>query len=345
MNKANKMLNELVPKDNDVHHRLSPELNVSRLSLLYTERADVPALRDSIYHIDSFVLGAPKSAIFVGLQNDFLCDFAYSLEHEQRKQLDEQLQQQYANQDYNHLEPSNSNSNSNDSNGSNASNSSQDCNYEAQQQQVAPVRVDYDCDYECDYDYDYDCPSNNGPDRRLAYDSACHYKPEQAAQLGEPVQLEAEGNVEQLRAEEHQHAAAAAAEEGDEEEEEAEEEQEEDDEYDDGIGFSCDSDSATVPEDDEFVLVAGHCMALTGARLELPSSSNSYTSSLQCSTPTGTACSSTSTEMDAILPQLTPPPPPAPLQVQQLQLQQLEATGGKAKPKARRGLKFFHKII
>lgn len=267
----------------------------------------------------------------MGLQNDFLCDFAYSLEHEQRKQLDEQLQQQYANQDYNHLEPSNSN----DSNDSNGSNSSQDCKYEAQQQQVAPVRVDYDCDYECDYDYDYDCPSNNGPERRLAYDNACHYKPEQAAQL------EAEGNVEQqLRVEEEQQAAAEEDDEDDEEEEEQEQEQEEDDEYDDGIGFSCDSDSATVPEDDEFVLVAGHCMALTGARLELPSSSNSYTSSLQCSTPTGTACSSTSTEMDAILPQLTPPPPPAPLQ-----LQQLEATGGKAKPKARRGLKFFHKII
>uniref|UniRef100_A0A6P4ENN8 Uncharacterized protein LOC108045102 isoform X2 n=1 Tax=Drosophila rhopaloa TaxID=1041015 RepID=A0A6P4ENN8_DRORH len=39
---------------------------------------DVPALSDGIYHIDSFILDAPKSAIFVGLQNDFMCDFSYS---------------------------------------------------------------------------------------------------------------------------------------------------------------------------------------------------------------------------------------------------------------------------
>ncbi|XP_017086525.1 uncharacterized protein LOC108118365 isoform X2 [Drosophila eugracilis] len=39
---------------------------------------DVPALSDGIYHIDSFILEAPKSAIFVGLQNDFMCDFSYS---------------------------------------------------------------------------------------------------------------------------------------------------------------------------------------------------------------------------------------------------------------------------
>ncbi|EDV47195.1 uncharacterized protein Dere_GG17784, isoform A [Drosophila erecta] len=56
---------------------------------------DVPALSDGIYHIDSFILEAPKSAIFVGLQNDFLCDFSYSSDgqmapnvaHETREEL------------------------------------------------------------------------------------------------------------------------------------------------------------------------------------------------------------------------------------------------------------------
>uniref|UniRef100_A0A1B0BNW6 Uncharacterized protein n=1 Tax=Glossina palpalis gambiensis TaxID=67801 RepID=A0A1B0BNW6_9MUSC len=32
---------------------------------------DVPVLSDGIYHIDSFILGVPKTAIIVGLQDDF----------------------------------------------------------------------------------------------------------------------------------------------------------------------------------------------------------------------------------------------------------------------------------
>uniref|UniRef100_A0A1I8NNB6 CUB domain-containing protein n=1 Tax=Stomoxys calcitrans TaxID=35570 RepID=A0A1I8NNB6_STOCA len=39
---------------------------------------DVPVLSDGIYHIDSFVLGAPKPAIFVGLQDDY--KLRYSLD-------------------------------------------------------------------------------------------------------------------------------------------------------------------------------------------------------------------------------------------------------------------------
>ncbi|EDW65903.2 neuropilin and tolloid-like protein 2 isoform X2 [Drosophila virilis] len=287
---------------------------------------DVPALRDSVYHIDSFVLGAPKSAIFVGLQNDFMCDFAYNLENEQRNQLEqlEQLQQQqHSNEDYNDLEQSNLNSSSN-SNRSDCSRSSQKCKFEAPQQ-VAPLGGNYDCDSNCDYAYE--CDSNNGPEQTLAYDDGCHYELQ-------PEQLD-----EQLQPEQQQHQQQDQLEEDEEEhEEEEEEEEDEDDEYDDGIGFSCDSDSATVPEDDEFVLVAGHCMPITSGRLELPSSSNSYTSSLQCSTPTGTACSSsTSTETDAILPELTPPPPPPP-PPPSAQLHQ-------SKLKAKKGLKFFNKII
>ncbi|XP_073834477.1 neuropilin and tolloid-like isoform X2 [Musca autumnalis] len=37
---------------------------------------DVPVLSDGIYHIDSFVLDAPKSAIFVGLQDDYKLRFS-----------------------------------------------------------------------------------------------------------------------------------------------------------------------------------------------------------------------------------------------------------------------------
>lgn len=40
---------------------------------------DVPVLSDGIYHIDSFVLDAPKSGIFVGLQDDY--KLRYSPDH------------------------------------------------------------------------------------------------------------------------------------------------------------------------------------------------------------------------------------------------------------------------
>ncbi|KMZ09600.1 uncharacterized protein LOC6725870 isoform X2 [Drosophila simulans] len=202
---------------------------------------DVPALSDGIYHIDSFILEAPKSAIFVGLQNDFMCDFSYSSDGQMAPNLGHETRDEQAAV-------------------------GGDSDFDSQ---MDSPKQTCDCDFELDVD-----------------------------------------DGEQM-------------EEGDEEELE-EEHQVEDQEYDDGIGFSCDSDSGlTLPEDDdEFVLVTGQC---------LPSnSSHSCSSSMQCSSGSSggevATSSSTSMELDMVL---TPPPPP---------------TLGKPKSGVH-PLKFLHKII
>lgn len=202
-------------------------------------------MSDGIYHIDSFILEAPKSAIFVGLQNDFMCDFSYSSDGQMAPNLGHETRDEEAAV-------------------------GGDSDFDSQ---MDSPKQTCDCDFELDV--------NDG---------------------------------EQM-------------EEDDEEELEEEQEQDhhvEDKEYDDGIGFSCDSDSGlTLPEDDdEFVLVTGQC---------LPSnSSHSCSSSMQCSSGSSgrevATSSSNSMELDMVL---TPPPPP---------------TLGKPKSGVH-PLKFLHKII
>ncbi|XP_051864624.1 uncharacterized protein LOC117578092 isoform X1 [Drosophila albomicans] len=321
---------------------------------------DVPALRDSVYHIDSFVLDAPKSAIFVGLQNDFLCDFTYTRHKEQQQQQHALANNNNSNGNgsshtHTHTNSNSSNSCSQRSSIDSSNNNSQmqlhsesNSNSFEMQQQVLPLGDDYDCDYDCDYDYD--CVSSNALDNLCPYQQQQQQQPsaeEQQLQL----QLQLRQDVEQPEEEEE------LDEEEEQAEEEAEEEEaEEEEEYDDGIGFSCDSDSATIAEDDEFVLVTGHCLPLASNNNHNNNNNNgnsnsnsNCSSSLQCSTPTGidgcssAAASSTTSDVDAILPDLTPPlpppPPPPPPRHQQPQLTV------KSMPKARKALKFFNKII
>lgn len=236
---------------------------------------DVPGLSDGIYHIDSFILDAPKSAIFVGLHNDFMCDFSYS--------SDCQLAPNVG-----HDGPRAVESVGEGVGGS--SHSDFDSQLDSPKLNGSMMMQACDCDFDLDLDV-RDIHSMPDEDEN-----------EEEMHIAMEMELEEEQQVEE------------------EEEPEAEEQ-----EYDDGIGFSCDSDSPTLPaateDDDEFVLVAGHC---------LPSNS-SCTSSMQCSSGTMSAgtmanSSSTSMELDIIL---TPPPPPS---------------LGKLKSSAN-PLKFLHKII
>ncbi|XP_016923273.2 uncharacterized protein Neto isoform X2 [Drosophila suzukii] len=224
---------------------------------------EVPALSDGIYHIDSFILDAPKSAIFVGLQNDFMCDFSYSSDGQLAPNVGHEARDERA--------------------------IGGDSDFDSQ---MDSPKQTCDCDFDLNMDMHVDADVDHG-DERMEMEE----EEEQEAEDEEEAEEEEEEQVQQL----------------------------EDQEYDDGIGFSCDSDSGlTLPEDDdEFVLVAGQC---------LPSnSSHSCSSSMQCSSgPSGgtvATSSSTSMELDMVL---TPPPPPA-----------------LAKPKAggHHPLKFLHKII
>lgn len=207
----------------------------------------MPALSDGIFHIDSFILEAPKSAIFVGLQNDFMCDFSYSSDG---------------------LAP---NVGRDDKAGS--SNSDFDSQMDSLPGKLAEQLQTCDCDFELDLD---------------------------EVQQDEEDEAEAEAEEE-------------------ENEEEAEEElQAEDQEYDDGIGFSCDSDSL----EDEFVLVTGQCVVPGNSC----SSSEQGSSGGTLARSGSSTSNSTSMELDIVL---TPPPPPA-----------------LGKPKSGgHPLKFLHKII
>ncbi|SPP86529.1 Hypothetical predicted protein, partial [Drosophila guanche] len=226
---------------------------------------DVPALSNRIYHIDSFILEAPKSAIFVGLQNDFMCNYAYNLA--------EQLPTAHSDGSQSMNEPR--------LNGLRT----ETANFDSSSDSNTPPKLGEQaqtCDgYDCSYESDYRCHGRGGADT------------EEEHALEDPPP------------------------------------EEEDQEYDDGIGFSCDSDSLTMPDDDEFVLVAGPCAA--------NNSSPSGSSSMHCSSGSGsgssghtaTVSSYTSLELDIMLPALTPPPPPM-----------------LAKPKSSTNpLKFLHKII
>ncbi|XP_001354733.4 uncharacterized protein Neto isoform X4 [Drosophila pseudoobscura] len=103
---------------------------------------DVPGLSNRIYHIDSFILEAPKSAIFVGLQNDFMCDYAYNLEEQLPAHSD-------ANQSMN--EPRNAGGAAGGSPHSDFDSNS-DSNTPKMEEQAQTCDV-----YDCSYDSDYQC--------------------------------------------------------------------------------------------------------------------------------------------------------------------------------------------